>query len=111
MGLKVEFVRYRNVLCATILEQGDEIKRGDFEFEHDGYTLKSVDHLELDYRLLYLRGQMTEKDNLSCARTYATEELAKEALQGFKAAIEAYNASLLPKVSGQTPDIETVVVG
>lgn len=111
MGLKVEFVRYRNALCATILEQGDEIKRGDFKFEHNGYALGSNKYPDLNYMWFYLRGQKTEKDNSVCSYTYATKEQAKEALQGFKAAIEAYNASLAPEREQQATDMETVIVG
>ena len=110
MSLKVEFVRYRNVLCATILEQGEEIKRGDFAFEHNGYTLSSNTHPDLNNMWFYLHGKILEKDNWTIIYRYTTAEQAKESLRGFRAAIEAYNDSLSQNQS-QTPDIETVVVG
>lgn len=31
--LKVKFIRYKNVVIADILEQGEEIERGNFSFE------------------------------------------------------------------------------
>lgn len=120
--LKVEFVRYRNTLCATILEQGDEIKRDDFYFEDDNFVIKSRCSPYIDYTELGVRGCLKGEDYSSASYVYDTVDEAKEVLQGFKAAIEAYNASLLaeqqkptasllPEREQQATDMETVIVG
>lgn len=58
MSLKVEFVRYKNVLCAAILEQGDEISRGTgVIFTHGGYTLISDNCPDLSKDTLFIRGR------------------------------------------------------
>lgn len=95
--LKVKFTRIKNVVVAEILEQGDEIKRGEFHIGDGTYYIRSLDEPCLNDYALHIRGDFPQFDELVCAYSYGTITEAKEAIAAFKALIEKHNASYSKK--------------
>lgn len=93
--LKVKFIKYKNVLIADILEQGEEIIKGNFEFEHDGYNLISAECVMIGScdDTLYIEGRATQKHCTNGYRFNTEEELDKY-VAGISNCIRAYNNTL-----------------
>lgn len=91
--LKVKFTRIKNVVVAEILEQGNEIKRGEFRISDGTYFICSLAEPHLNDYTLYIRGNYPQFDEFVCAYSYDTIIEAKEAIAAFKALIEKHNSS------------------
>ena len=62
--LKIKFWRVENVLLMKVLEQGDEIKRGDFKFcASNGVKVTSISSPELTPAFINIRGRAEEYDD------------------------------------------------
>lgn len=99
--LKVKFWRVENFLFMKVLEQGDEIKRGNFKFEaSNGIMIESLETSSLSSislsteRCLCIRGRITEADNDVVMNQFGSEKIAKEVLNLYVEAIKEYNKSL-----------------
>lgn len=105
--LKVKFIRIKNVVTAEILEQGDEIKRGAFSLEQEGYRMASLDSPSLGEHTLYLRGEDSQYDSLLSSWSYNSIKDAKAAVQGFSTLIKRHNDSI--RAEGLEKYIEVTV--
>lgn len=99
--LKVKFWRIENVLLMKVLEQGDEIKRGNFKFEaSNGIIIESLERPSLisiylsTGRRLCIRGRIAKDDNNVAVAQFGSEKFAKESLNLYVEAIKEYNKSL-----------------
>lgn len=107
--LKIKFWRIENVLLMKVLEQGEEIKRGDFKFcASNGIEVKSLCRPELIPDIIYVRGCEEEYDDNIVPCEYSNAEGAKEALARYIEAVREYN-STLPVENKDTDDIEIVI--
>ena len=92
-----------------VLEQGNEIKRGDFKFcTSNGIEIKSISSPELTPAIIYVRGCEEEYDDNIVPCEYSNAEGAKEALARYIEAVKEYNTSLSRK-SNDKDDIEIVI--
>lgn len=97
--LKVKFWRVENFLLMKVLEQGDEIKRGNFKFEaSNGIIIESLERPSLSSyislstgRCLCIRGRITKADNDVVMNQFGSEKIAKEVLNLYVEAIKEYN--------------------
>lgn len=107
--LKIKFWRVENVLLMKVLEQGDEIKRGDFKFcASNGIKVMSICSPELTPAFINIRGRTEEYDDNIAPCEYSNAEGAKEALARYIEAVREYN-STLPVENKDTDDIEIVI--
>ena len=96
--LKIKFWRVENVLLMKVLEQGDEIKRGDFKFcASNGIEVKSLCRPELIPDIIYVRGCEEEYDDNIVPCEYSNAEGAKEMLARYIEAVREYNSILQKK--------------
>lgn len=108
--LKIKFWRIENVILMKILEQGDEIERGNFSFKaSNGVSLRSDTNPAVSYDMIYLRGDSEESDETVSAYDCTTNEGAKELLKACVEAVREYNNSLQHTTIGCVEDIETVI--
>lgn len=91
--LKVKFTRIRNVVVAEILEQGVEIKRGEFHISDGTYSIRSFGDPELYEYALHIGGENPIWDKRICAYSYYLRSEAKEAIEAFTALIKQHNKS------------------
>ena len=108
--LKIKFWRIENVILMKILEQGDEIERGNFEFEAlNGVSLRSATRPAVSYDMIYLKGDSEESDETVSAYDCTTNEGAKARLKAYIEAVREYNNSLQQPAAEDVEDIETVI--
>ena len=108
--LKIKFWRIENVILMKILQQGDEIERGRFEFKaSNGVSLRSATTPAAAYNIIYLRGNSKESDETVSAYGCITNEGAKARLKTYIEAIKEYNNSLQHAAVEDVEDIETVI--
>ena len=108
--LKIKFWRIENVILMKILEQGDEIERGKFEFEaSNGVSLRSATIPAASYNMIYLRGNLKKLDETVSAYGCTTNEGAKAWLKAYVEAVKEYNNSLQQPAAEDVEDIETVI--
>ena len=108
--LKIKFWRIENVILMKILEQGDEIERGKFEFEaSNDVKLCSQLEPEIDDKKIYLRGTNISWDKQVVNSYFGTSEEAKERLKSYVEAVKEYNNSLQQSAAEDVEDIETVI--
>lgn len=106
--LKVKFWRIENVVLMKVLEQGKEIKRGNFSFKaSNGVEIgSSIEPLLSDtFNTIYIRGVCYRNDSCITMARYNTIEEAKEKLVKYQNAITEYNNFIKEK------EIDTIVVG
>lgn len=107
--LKIKFWRVENVLLMKVLEQGDEIKRGDFKFcASNGVKVTSISSPELTPAFINIRGRAEEYDDSIVPCEYSNAEGAKAMLARYIEAVREYN-STLPVENKDTDDIEIVI--
>ena len=105
--LKIKFWRIENVILMKILEQGDEIERGKFEFKaSNGVKLRSVTNPQICTSELFIQGEFESFDKNVEICTYNTSEEAKEWLKAYVEAVKEYNNRLQHTTA---EDIETVI--
>ena len=108
--LKIKFWRIENVILMKILEQGNEIERGNFDFEaSNGVSLRSRLEPETRNKRIYLRGKDISKDTQIVNECFDTLKAAKELLKAYVEAIREYNNSLQYTTAEDIEDIETVI--
>lgn len=108
--LKIKFWRIENVILMKILEQGDEIERGKFEFEaSNGVEFLSVKNPALSCDTIYLRGRSKELDENVSAFDCVGREGAEAQLKAYAEAVKEYNNSLEHPTAEDVEDIETVI--
>lgn len=116
--LKIKFWRIENVLFMKILEQGEEIKRGDFIFATDnGIIIESTEYprmgpkiypnlnsgqQDLSPKNLCVMGTLISSDDKIVMHRFNTVEEAKGFLKLYNDAIKEYNNFL----SSSTKKIE-----
>ena len=109
--LKVKFWRIENVVLMKILEQGDEIKRGNGNFFSDGdITLSSKTFPEMCDSTLYVCGDRQTSDNGIEIKEYGTIENAKTALSKYIHAISEYNRSLTETANPESDDDSETII-
>lgn len=107
--LKIKFWRIENVLLMKVLEQGEEIKRGDFKFcASNGIKVMSICSPELTPAFINIRGHAKEYDDNIVPRECINAEEAKAMLARYIEAVREYN-STLPVENKDTDDIEIVI--
>lgn len=109
--LKIKFWRIENVLLMKVLEQGNEIKRGDFKFcASNGIKVTSISSPELTPAFINIRGRAKEYDDNIVPCEYSNAEEAKAMLARYIEAVKEYNTSLLRKSNDKDDiEIETVI--
>ena len=108
--LKIKFWRIENVILMKILEQGDEIERGNFSFKaSNGVSLCSATNPAVSYDMIYLRGGSKELDETVSAYDCITNEGAKACLKAYIEAVKEYNDNLQHTSAEDIEDIETVI--
>lgn len=108
--LKIRFWRIENVILMKILEQGDEIERGEFEFEaSNGVRLISQAEPGIDNKEIFPRGINGRWDKQVESKVFRTSEEAREQLKAYVEAIKEYNNSLQHTTAEDIEDIETVI--
>lgn len=109
--LKIKFWRIENVLLMQVLEQGNEIKRGDFKFcASNGIKVTSISSPELTPAFINIRGRAKEYDDSIVPRECINAEEAKAMLARYIEAVKEYNTSLLRKSNDKDDiEIETVI--
>lgn len=108
--LKIKFWRIENVILMKILEQGDEIKRGNFEFEaSNGVNLHSRLEPTIYDKSISLRGKDISQDKQVVSKYFNTAEEAKEHLKAYIEAVREYNNSLQQPAAEDVEDVETVI--
>ncbi len=108
--LKIKFWRIENVILMKILEQGDEIERGKFEFEaSNGVDLGAQIEPQIGNKKIFLRGELINHDTQVVSKYFNTSEEAKERLKSYVEAIKEYNNSLQQPAAEDVEDIETVI--
>lgn len=108
--LKIKFWRIENVILMKILEQGDEIERGNFGFEaSNGVNFLSAMNPALSQDMIYLRGGSKELDETVSTYDCITNEGAKELLKACVEAVKECNNSLQQPTAEDIEDIETVI--
>ena len=108
--LKIKFWRIENVILMKILEQGNEIKRGDCRFNtSNGVEIISYENPALSYDTIYLRGNSKELDETVSTYDCITNEVAKEQLKAYVEAVKEYNNSLRQPTAKDVEDTETVI--
>jgi len=97
--LKVKFIKYKNILMVDILEQGEEIEKGNFEFEHNGYSLISEAYVMIDRcnETLYLKGHEAKYYNTD-VYSFNDEKELDEYVSGISDCIRAYNNTLTKSI-------------
>ena len=90
--IKVEFIRYCNVLVARVLDMPNEL-RGTGEIIGDGtYSVMSHNSPELYFKSFYLNGELRDYDNTYMCHSYNSSKQAKHAQQAFEKLIGKWNA-------------------
>ncbi len=108
--LKIKFWRIENVILMKILEQGDEIERGKFEFEaSNGMRLSSQTEPEIGDTKIFLRGTNINRDKQVVKSCFYTPEKARIRLKAYVEAVKEYNNSLEHPTAEDVEDIETVI--
>lgn len=108
--LKIKFWRIENVILMKILEQGDEIERGKFEFEaSNDVKLCSQFEPEIDDTKIFLRGTNISRDKQVVNSCFFTPEKARIRLKAYAEAVKEYNNSLQQSAAEDVEDIETVI--
>ena len=108
--LKIKFWRIENVILMKILEQGNEIERGEFRFEaSNGIVLRSGTEPAIANKTIYLRGKDISEGTQVVGKYFNTSEFAKEQLKAYVEAIKEYNNSLQHPTTEDIEDIETVI--
>lgn len=107
--LKIKFWRIENVLLMKVLEQGEEIKRGDFKFcASNGIKVMSICSPELTPAFINIRGRAKEYDDNIVSRECINAGEAGAMLARYIEAVREYN-STLPVENKDTDDIEIVI--
>ena len=107
--LKIKFWRIENVIVMKILEQGDEIKRGDFKFvASNGIKLRSATYPQICTSKLFIQGKFESFDKDVEICTYNTSEEAKACLKSYIEAVREYNNSLQQSVDKDSVDKDVV---
>lgn len=115
--LKIKFWRIENVIVMKILEQGDEIKRGDFKFKaSNGIKFDSGYGPMLEFgHTIWVRGKVKELDEDVAACACLNQEYARHMLKSYIEAVREYNNSLQQSVEkdviGTVENIRAVIVG
>ena len=110
--LKIKFWRIENSIAMKVSNQGEEIKRGDFEFNaSNGIIIKSNSHPQITKSYLYVRGNDISFDNNISTHDFENVETAKYFLKMYVEATNEYNNSLSLQKSEdkENDDIEIVV--
>lgn len=94
MDLKVDLIRYYNVIFGRVISMPKTIKRGsDTIYEYEGYEISSLYEPDLKNKTLYLFGMEKERDDNIISYHYDTVEDAEEALSNFQYMIEQINTN------------------
>jgi len=109
--LKIKFWRIKNSLAMTILQQGEEIKRGDFEFNaSNGITIRSSTCPQIAENDLYVRGDAISLDDSVNTYDFCNVATSKKQLALYLEAIKEYNDTLSSEgMDNKENDIEIVV--
>lgn len=109
--LKIKFWRIENVLLMKVLEQGEEIKRGDFKFcASNGIKVMSICSPELTPAFINIRGRAKEYDDNIVSRECINAGEAGAMLARYIEAVKEYNTSLSRKSNDKDDiGIETVI--
>ena len=104
--LKIKFWRIENVILMKILEQGDEIERGNFEFKaSNGIKFDSGYGPMLEFgHTICVRGEVKELDEDVAACTCFSQEYARYMLKSYIEAVKEYNNSLQQSVEKDSVD-------
>ena len=109
--LEIKFWRIENSIVMKVLNQGEEIERGNFEFKaSNGIVIKSDNRPLIASNHFFVRGANKEFDNMTSADAWFSVETAKKTLKMYIEAIQEYNNSLsLQKSEDIGKDIEVVI--
>ena len=108
--LKIKFWRIENVILMKILEQGNEIERGNFRFNaSNGIEVFSYNNPSLSCDTICLRGNSKELDETISAQDFISNEAAKKRLKAYVEAVKEYNNRLQHTTAEDIEDIETVI--
>lgn len=109
--LKIKFWRIENILLMKVLEQGEEIKRGDFKFcASNGIKVMSICSPELTPAFINIRGRAKEYDDNIVSRECINAGEAGAMLARYIEAVKEYNTSLSRKSNDKDDiGIETVI--
>lgn len=111
--LEIKFWRFGNSIVMKVLNQGEEIERGNFEFKaSNGIVIKSDSCPSMEGKCLFVRGSNKEFDDMTSADSWLSVETAKKALNMYIAAIQEYNSivSESEDKKEKEEDCETIVV-
>ena len=89
--VKVKFMRYKNVVLMEVLEMPENYRGKDELIASEWTSIHSVGRPDIRGSVLYLRGNMTEFDNVVCTQTYRTMADALEAIKKFSELIHKLN--------------------
>lgn len=93
---KVNFITYKNVLIAEILDMPEEYRNIDIYRTKtlsamEGYTIQSILYPQLARKTLYMRGRLKERDKKIVYFSYSTVEEAVKAKAMFEEMIKRLN--------------------
>lgn len=109
--LKVKFWRIENSIAMKVSNQGEEIKRGDFEFNaSNGITIRSSYRPQIAENYLYVRGDDISWDDSVITPDFYNVATSKKQLALYLEAIKEYNEILSSEgTDNEENDIEIVV--
>jgi len=94
--LKVALKQVENIVIGKIIEQGDEIKRGNFNFiATNGFTICSKAFPAINNNFLWIQGEETENDHICFTYSSETKAEAEGIIIYICDAVREYNNSLL----------------
>ena len=105
--LVVKFWRIENVVLMKVLQQPEDIRRGEgVIYSHDEFELASHVCPRLDGGQMSVMGYDRKLDDKVCVEYFHSKEDAERTLNGYMGLVRRYNASLASDVS----DIQEVIV-
>lgn len=93
---KVDFITYKNVLIAEILDMPEECRNINVNGAKtlstmEGYTIESIMYPQLTRKTLYMRGRYKDRDKKIVYFSYSTVEEAVKAKMMFEEMIKRLN--------------------
>ena len=109
--LEIKFTRIENSIVMKVLEQGEEIERGNFSFTaSNDITIKSTNNPQMENNNLFVRGINTTPDAVTSSIDFPSVNFAKIYLKKYIEAIKEYNSLVKPKNEEEMDDCETITV-
>lgn len=104
--LRVAFMQVEHVVLMKVLEQPEDIKRGDGELfkASNGVVLLSADRLAFRDDALWVRGTSSRLDGCVSIANYGTDVEAASTIGRLSIAIREYNQSREKAKPAATPD-------